>query len=174
MEACACGDGGWASGLLLRERKETPSALHCRYTTAVLVLATQTIVNQVVGEMNRLYDLFCKRNPNFKGGVSIAGHSLGSCIAFDILANQVQHCTIVVISSHLLPSFALFVCGIQKRPESQVDGEGEGGQEEEEEEEEVLPTLTEVLNSMSLGDQLATFQKEQIDYESLVSHVRVM
>ena len=55
-----------------------------------------------------------------------------------------------------------------------MDGEGERGQEEEEKEEEVLPTLTEVLNSMGLGDQLGTFQKEQIDYESLVSHVRVM
>ena len=54
-----------------------------------------------------------------------------------------------------------------------MDGEGEGGQEEEKEE-EVLPTLTEVLNSMGLGDQLGAFQKEQIDYESLVSHVRVM
>lgn len=78
------------------------------------------------------------------------------------------------MSSHLLPSFALFVCGIQEGPESQVDGEGERGQEAEEAEEEVLPTLTEVLNSMSLGDQLVTFQKEQIDYESLVSHVTVM
>ena len=60
--------------------------------------------------------------------------------------------------------------GTQKGPEGQVDG----GEEEEGEEEEVLPTLTEVLNSMGLGDQLRTFQKEQIDYESLVSHVRVM
>ena len=53
-----------------------------------------------------------------------------------------------------------------------MDGEGEGDKEEEEEEK--LPTLPEVLNSMGLGDQLGTFQKEQIDYESLVSHVKVM
>lgn len=134
------------------------------------MLATQTIVDQVVGEMNRLFDLFCKRNPNFKGGVSIAGHSLGSCIAFDILANQVQHCAIVAMKYHL--SQTCLVCCAQKGPEGQVDGEGEGDKEEEEEEK--LPTLPEVLNSMGLGDQLGTFQKEQIDYESLVSHVKVM
>ena len=60
---------------------------------------------------------------------------------------------------------------IQQGPEGQVDGEGE---EEEEEAEEELPTLSEVLSGMGLGDQLSTFQKEQIDYESLVSHGMVM
>uniref|UniRef100_A0A8V5H515 Uncharacterized protein n=1 Tax=Melopsittacus undulatus TaxID=13146 RepID=A0A8V5H515_MELUD len=37
----------------------------------------QTIVDTVASEMNRLYQLFLHRNPLFKGGVSIAGHSLG-------------------------------------------------------------------------------------------------
>ncbi|KAG9510669.1 Phospholipase DDHD2 [Fragariocoptes setiger] len=48
----------------------------------------QTIVDNVGNEMNRLYALFLLRNPNFRGSVSIAGHSLGSIIAFDLLANQ--------------------------------------------------------------------------------------
>ncbi|NXI56887.1 DDHD2 Phospholipase, partial [Chloroceryle aenea] len=48
----------------------------------------QTIVDTVASEMNRLYRLFLQRNPLFKGGVSIAGHSLGSLILFDLLTNQ--------------------------------------------------------------------------------------
>ncbi|KAM9175051.1 triacylglycerol hydrolase DDHD2 [Mergus octosetaceus] len=48
----------------------------------------QTIVDTVASEMNRLYQLFLQRNPHFKGGVSIAGHSLGSLILFDLLTNQ--------------------------------------------------------------------------------------
>ncbi|XP_062452934.1 phospholipase DDHD2 [Rhea pennata] len=48
----------------------------------------QTIVDTVASEMNRLYQLFLQRNPGFKGGVSIAGHSLGSLILFDLLTNQ--------------------------------------------------------------------------------------
>uniref|UniRef100_A0A8V5H524 Uncharacterized protein n=1 Tax=Melopsittacus undulatus TaxID=13146 RepID=A0A8V5H524_MELUD len=48
----------------------------------------QTIVDTVASEMNRLYQLFLHRNPLFKGGVSIAGHSLGSLILFDLLTNQ--------------------------------------------------------------------------------------
>ncbi|EPY82277.1 phospholipase DDHD2 [Camelus ferus] len=48
----------------------------------------QTIVDTVASEMNRIYKLFLQRNPDFKGGVSIAGHSLGSLILFDILTNQ--------------------------------------------------------------------------------------
>ncbi|XP_042328742.1 phospholipase DDHD2 isoform X1 [Sceloporus undulatus] len=48
----------------------------------------QTIVDTVASEMNRIYLLFLERNPDFKGGVSIAGHSLGSLILFDLLTNQ--------------------------------------------------------------------------------------
>uniref|UniRef100_A0A663MGH3 DDHD domain-containing protein n=1 Tax=Athene cunicularia TaxID=194338 RepID=A0A663MGH3_ATHCN len=48
----------------------------------------QTVLDTVASEMNRLYQLFRQRNPLFKGGVSIAGHSLGSLILFDLLTNQ--------------------------------------------------------------------------------------
>lgn len=41
----------------------------------------QTIVDTVASEMNRLHQLFLQRNPLFKGGVSIAGHSLGESCA---------------------------------------------------------------------------------------------
>ena len=46
------------------------------------------IIDGVRDEMNRLYNMFCSRNPSFleKGGkISILAHSLGSVIAFDIL-----------------------------------------------------------------------------------------
>lgn len=38
--------------------------------------------------MNRLYDLFKRRNPTFNGDVYLGGHSLGSLILFDILCHQ--------------------------------------------------------------------------------------
>ncbi|KAK3851840.1 hypothetical protein Pcinc_041538 [Petrolisthes cinctipes] len=38
--------------------------------------------------MERLYSLYKQRNPHFNGPVSVAGHSLGSVILFDILMNQ--------------------------------------------------------------------------------------
>lgn len=42
----------------------------------------------VLAESNRIYNLFRERNPNFKGKVSLVGHSLGSAIFFDILCRQ--------------------------------------------------------------------------------------
>ncbi|KAL7268655.1 hypothetical protein RUND412_008715 [Rhizina undulata] len=39
-------------------------------------------------ECNRIYRLFRARNPEFKGKVSLIGHSLGSAILFDILCRQ--------------------------------------------------------------------------------------
>lgn len=39
-------------------------------------------------ECNRIYNLFKKRNPSFRGSVSLCGHSLGSAILFDILCQQ--------------------------------------------------------------------------------------
>ncbi|CAG9759398.1 unnamed protein product [Ceutorhynchus assimilis] len=51
-------------------------------------LYCQTIISTVGLEMNRVYNLFKQRNPTFHGGVSLGGHSLGSLILFDLLANQ--------------------------------------------------------------------------------------
>uniref|UniRef100_A0AAZ3RR08 SEC23-interacting protein n=1 Tax=Oncorhynchus tshawytscha TaxID=74940 RepID=A0AAZ3RR08_ONCTS len=38
----------------------------------------QTIMDTVSLEINRIYALFLQRNPDFKGGISVSGHSLGT------------------------------------------------------------------------------------------------
>ncbi|CAB3258257.1 unnamed protein product [Arctia plantaginis] len=55
------------------------------YTSPVFC---QTILNTVCQELNRIYQLFKKRNPSFEGGVSLGGHSLGSVILYDLLCHQ--------------------------------------------------------------------------------------
>ncbi|XP_046976012.1 uncharacterized protein LOC124542123 [Vanessa cardui] len=55
------------------------------YTSPVFC---QTIINTVCSELNRIYRLFRSRNPDFKGGVSLGGHSLGSVILYDLLCHQ--------------------------------------------------------------------------------------
>uniref|UniRef100_A0A8C3JQ22 DDHD domain containing 2 n=1 Tax=Calidris pygmaea TaxID=425635 RepID=A0A8C3JQ22_9CHAR len=61
----------------------------------------QTIVDTVASEMNRLYQLFLQRNPLFKGGVSIAGHSLGN------LEQKYLHCT-PLSAPALIPGLLIF------------------------------------------------------------------
>lgn len=46
------------------------------------------ICNIVLAESNRIFRLFKERNPEFKGKVSLLGHSLGSAILFDLLSHQ--------------------------------------------------------------------------------------
>ncbi|PWY93366.1 DDHD-domain-containing protein [Aspergillus sclerotioniger CBS 115572] len=41
-------------------------------------------------ECNRILDLYKRRNPSFRGTVSLCGHSLGSAILFDILCHEQQ------------------------------------------------------------------------------------
>lgn len=48
------------------------------------------ILKAVVEELNRIYKLYLERHPGFDGKVHILGHSLGSAIAFDLLAMQVE------------------------------------------------------------------------------------
>ncbi|CAH2216776.1 jg16808, partial [Pararge aegeria aegeria] len=55
------------------------------YTSPVFC---QTIIDTVCGELNRIYALFKQRNPNYEGGVSLGGHSLGSVILYDLLSHQ--------------------------------------------------------------------------------------
>jgi hypothetical protein len=50
----------------------------------------ETILEAVVAEANRLWEVFCRCNPGFEetGRVHIIGHSLGSVIAMDVLSGQ--------------------------------------------------------------------------------------
>jgi hypothetical protein len=55
------------------------------YTSPVF---SQNIVDTVAKALNKKYTMFLKRNQNFQGRVSLAGHSLGSLILFDLLCHQ--------------------------------------------------------------------------------------
>ena len=48
----------------------------------------ERISQTVVRECNRVYETFRRRNPEFRGRISLVGHSLGSAILFDILCQQ--------------------------------------------------------------------------------------
>lgn len=50
----------------------------------------QHIMDIVGNTLNNSISIFKKRNPNFTGGVSLGGHSLGSLILFDLLCHQKQ------------------------------------------------------------------------------------
>ena len=59
-----------------------------RLCTQIFCPSLLQIIDGVRDEMNRLYTMFCTRNPCFterNGKVSIVAHSLGSVIAYDIL-----------------------------------------------------------------------------------------
>ncbi|XP_003479352.1 SEC23-interacting protein isoform X3 [Cavia porcellus] len=125
----------------------------------------QTIVEKVGLEMNRLHALFLSRNPDFKGKVSVAGHSLGSLILFDILSNQ---------KDFSKPSGSLVANGVVKQPqlqEKQMPEESKLTLDEscdlDVESEEVL-TLQATLEALSLSEYVSTFEKEKIDMESLL------
>ncbi|CAF0849369.1 unnamed protein product [Brachionus calyciflorus] len=69
--------------------KLNSSALDIMYYTSPLFRAE--IMTSLTSEMNRLYNLFCQKNPNFKKNhnkVSIVAHSLGTVIVYDIITSN--------------------------------------------------------------------------------------
>ena len=53
--------------------------------------------------MNRLYSLFLSRNPQFKGAVSVAGHSLGKNRLYSLfLSRNPQFKGAVSVAGHSL------------------------------------------------------------------------
>ncbi|NXX76382.1 S23IP protein, partial [Urocolius indicus] len=147
----------------------------------------QTIVDKVGMEMNRLYALFMSRNPDFKGGVSVAGHSLGSLILFDILSNQKDLASSVNtgpfssvngtakdVAAHdkQASDVILFLCCFAKMTEdtsslgSSITTSGDDLCEPEVDDD--LPTLEKTLEMLSLSEYASTFEKERIDMESLL------
>ncbi|XP_069844258.1 SEC23-interacting protein isoform X1 [Dipodomys merriami] len=128
----------------------------------------QTIVEKVGMEINRLHALFMSRNPDFKGKVSVAGHSLGSLILFDILSNQKD------LNISKSPGPAAIANGVVKQlnfQEKQMPEESKLPLDEscdlDVENEKVL-TLQETLEALSLFEYVSTFEKEKIDMESLL------
>ncbi|XP_009467164.1 PREDICTED: phospholipase DDHD2 [Nipponia nippon] len=100
----------------------------------------QTIVDTVASEMNRLYQLFLQRNPLFKGGVSIAGHSLGSLILFDLLTNQ-------------------------KAAPEEDEHSKEGSRTTSSN--KGIEEVTEILTKLELSEYCDVFEKEKMDRQAL-------
>ncbi|XP_043940250.1 phospholipase DDHD2 isoform X2 [Protopterus annectens] len=101
----------------------------------------QTIVDTVASEMNQLYVIFQQRNPEFQGGVSVVGHSLGSLILFDLLTNQ--------------------------KDSSKSDNRSEKAKSRNPCTEEAIQTLPEVLQELGLSEYSNVLQKEKVDLEAL-------
>ncbi|XP_066549114.1 SEC23-interacting protein [Amia ocellicauda] len=175
---------GDATGVDRRIKKITlPSTGRLRHFTNETLLDVlfynsptycQTIMDKVALEINRLYALFLTRNPDFKGGVSVSGHSLGSLILFDLLSNQKDksqpHASAVPMSNGGNP--------LEGNNIKQVDGANpvfqgsdagcEATEEEHEAEEEEELVLSSALDQLGLSEYLGTFEKEKIDTESLL------
>uniref|UniRef100_A0AAR2IXX2 DDHD domain-containing protein n=1 Tax=Pygocentrus nattereri TaxID=42514 RepID=A0AAR2IXX2_PYGNA len=155
---------GDATGVDRRIKKITlPSTGRLRHFTNETLLDVlfynsptycQTIMDTVAFEINRLYALFMQRNPDFKGRVSVSGHSLGSLILFDLLSNQKTGSP----SSESTPNG-------NAQPEVKEPDEYlmiEEGNEEE------TADLSSVLEPLGLLEYLSTFEQEKIDVESLL------
>lgn len=127
----------------------------------------QTIVDKMVAEINRLYALFLSRNPNFKGGISLAGHSLGSLILFDLLANQTGG-SLAGGPTLSAPNGTVKDSTSPEEPQDQNCHDVEDFNELKDEQEDEFLSLSEALESLSLSEYLATLEKEKIDMESLL------
>ncbi|XP_042192609.1 SEC23-interacting protein isoform X1 [Callorhinchus milii] len=132
----------------------------------------QTIVDKVIAEINRLYALFLSRNPDFKGGVSVAGHSLGSLILFDLLANQKgpsslgdhgQPTSNGTMKDSVIPEEAQATHVANPNVQDLEDSD-----ELKDKEEEEIETLQEALESLGVSEYLSTLEQEKIDMESLL------
>ncbi|XP_048474537.1 phospholipase DDHD2 isoform X3 [Rhincodon typus] len=103
----------------------------------------QTIVDTVANEMNQLLSVFQQRNPDFHGGISVAGHSLGSLILFDILTNQATSNQKEHSTSE--PTARRDCCSCSKET-----------------------SLEQALKVHGLSEFLSVLEKEKLDLESLV------
>ncbi|ESO93104.1 hypothetical protein LOTGIDRAFT_232837 [Lottia gigantea] len=121
----------------------------------------QLIAETVGNEINRIYNLFLSRHPTFNGSVSVAGHSLGSSILFDLLLHQInpdaQQQEMSPPPSTDLPDNS-----------TNLISEEENKSKDAEEEEDDDLSLEDLLERVGLQDKIQVFQQEQIDMESLI------
>ncbi|KAE8280365.1 SEC23-interacting protein p125 [Larimichthys crocea] len=163
---------GDATGVDRRIKKITlPSTGRLRHFTNETLLDVlfynsptycQTIMDTVAQEINRLYALFKKRNPDYRGGISVSGHSLGSLILFDLLSNQKN------------PAAATPVIPTANEDTKQVTAAVTQAvtppavEEEPKEDGEEFEDLSAVLEHLGLSEYKSTFDEERIDIESFL------
>lgn len=165
---------GDATGVDRRIKKITlPSTGRLRHFTNETLLDVlfynsptycQTIMDTVAQEINRLYALFMKRNPDYAGSVSVSGHSLGSLILFDLLSNQ-KNGSMTTPMPMPVPEIPN---GDSKKqvtaaPTPRNNPVSHQGVEEDEEE---WKDLTAILEHLGLSEYKDTFNDERIDMES--------
>ena len=129
--------------------------------------------------MNRMLAIFKTRNPAFRGGVSVMGHSLGSCVLFDILDHQPGGSA----PQQTPPTSSSSSSSGLAQPLGDpllLEGAGGGGGEEEEdgggggtdEPDDAAPSLEDALASVGLSELCGLLQSEKIDYDSLVGRLK--
>uniref|UniRef100_A0A8C4E8B8 SEC23 interacting protein n=1 Tax=Dicentrarchus labrax TaxID=13489 RepID=A0A8C4E8B8_DICLA len=164
---------GDATGVDRRIKKITlPSTGRLRHFTNETLLDVlfynsptycQTIMDTVAQEINRLYALFLKRNPDYRGGISVSGHSLGSLILFDLLSNQ----------KNGSPALATSIIPTANGDTKQVTQGNNAAtppavEEEPKEDGEEFEDLSAVLEHLGLSEYKSTFDEERIDIESFL------
>uniref|UniRef100_A0A6Q2YBJ8 SEC23 interacting protein n=1 Tax=Esox lucius TaxID=8010 RepID=A0A6Q2YBJ8_ESOLU len=166
---------GDATGVDRRIKKITlPSTGRLRHFTNETLLDVlfynsptycQTIMDTVALEINRIYALFMKRNPDFKGSVSVSGHSLGSLILFDLLSNQKNSSPLQTMSAanRSLPSEIkqeALPTAATTLPTAVEEVPMEQGEE--------FGNLSAALEHLGLSEYLSTLEQEKIDLESFL------
>lgn len=163
---------GDATGVDRRIKKITlPSTGRLRHFTNETLLDVlfynsptycQTIVDTVAFEMNRLYALFMERNPDYRGSVSVAGHSLGSLILFDLLSNQNLGSSMPIIptTNGVEPQVPAAEPQIPPTVTPLVE------EEQKDESKDEFEDLSSVLEHLGLAEYKSTFDEEKIDLES--------
>ncbi|KAM4607639.1 SEC23-interacting protein [Polymixia lowei] len=168
---------GDATGVDRRIKKITlPSTGRLRHFTNETLLDVlfynsptycQTIMDTVALEINRLHVLFMKRNPDYRGGVSVAGHSLGSLILFDLLSNQKN-----ASPAQAVPTMPAANGGpaVDSKQVAQANSAvtPPAVEEEPKEEGEEFEDLCAVLEHLGLSEYTSTFDEEKIDIESFL------
>ncbi|XP_073337548.1 SEC23-interacting protein [Pagrus major] len=168
---------GDATGVDRRIKKITlPSTGRLRHFTNETLLDVlfynsptycQTIMDTVAQEINRLYALFMMRNPDYKGNISVCGHSLGSLILFDLLSNQKNGSP--ALAKPIIPA----ANGETKQVAAPITQTNNAVtppavEEEPKEDGEEFEDLSAMLEHLGLSEYKSTFDEEKIDEESFL------
>ncbi|XP_029553856.1 SEC23-interacting protein isoform X3 [Salmo trutta] len=166
---------GDATGVDKRIKKITlPSTGRLRHFTNETLLDVlfynsptycQTIMDTVALEINRIYALFLQRNPDFTGGISVSGHSLGSLILFDLLSNQKNGSPLQTMPT----ANRAHPADIKQQVASPAVATPPAAVEEEPKEEgKEFVNLSSALEHLGLSEYQSTLEQEKIDLESFL------